>query len=936
VKRDSGQRLPRSFTFGPFVLIPERQLLLKEGTPVRIGSRALEILTALVERAGEVVTKRELFSRVWPETIVEDGNLKVNVAALRRSLDEESGTTRYIVAVSGRGYRFVIPVQAFDSMDPSFTSTAATTRHYKLPPSIARIIGRTAAILAIRRALGDSRLVSIVGAGGIGKTTVAVAAAREVEDAGLATVAFIDLSRVASEEFVPASLLAALGIHSGSQDSLQAVVSILARRKTLLLFDTCEHVLNAVARICNVLLSSTPDVRILATSRQVLGAHGERVEWLAPLEVPPAEHSFTAQELLQYSAPSLLEHRAFEKTAYRLTDADAPAVAEICRRLDGAPLAIELVASRLAGRSANVVLHELEDRFRTLRRDSPGGPLRQQTLLATLEWSYALLTESEATVFRAISIFAGSFDIESVLGIIARHDLGPIVTSDAIAGLCAKSMLSVNQRAGEQRYCLLDSARAFAATLLDDQAELATVSASHARLQLDTLTRSGMDRATVVEHVEDLRKALSWAFSSAGDSLLGVKLVAAGLSLWNELSLGEESRRNCERALAEYARIGCTDQSLKLTLMVGLAALNTYLSKQPEQAIALYETAIQLARQIGDAAVECRALGALATYQLLPADDKGAWRTITAMRKAAIRAKDRFAYWEQELLRASCETHRSAYPAAGSRLERLRAEMRNHVGNGMLPFQTRQEIRIDSLGGVIHWLAGRPGEGLRLAQTAAREAIGSGHGLTLIYTLAVGVLFTVTECHEYEIAASYAQVLNDTVYRDGMAAWIPITNVFTETVATLSGTRNDPERLRAAFDDLRNGMFPHGLSKYSLLAKALIAIGQPRDAARIVDYVLDTFDQRSYVPEFLRIRAATQRALGRHDDAEQTLRKSLRLNTFGPSFRLRAATDLAGLLRDRGDCAQARQLLGPIYNLFTEGFDTGDLRNARGLLEKLA
>src|SRR5262249_11938932 len=272
--------------------------------------------------------------------------------------------------------------------------------------------------------------------------------------------------------------------------------------------------------------------------------------WLGPLEVPPPDHADTAEDVLRYSAIQLLAARTLEKTGYRIIDTDARALASICRRLDGAPLAIELVSPRLAGRSAAAVLQELDDRFRNLRRDTPGGPLRHQTLLITLEWSYALLTRNEATVLRAISHFAGAFDTDSAHRLVAHDGFAPIDTFAAIGGLRAKSMLSVDQTFGELRYRLLDSTRAFAGGLLESHGELPAVAARHARLQLDVLSRAGADHATMPAHrwhatyasqVDDLRKALDWSLHQSNDYRVGIELAAAGLPLWRELSLAVES-----------------------------------------------------------------------------------------------------------------------------------------------------------------------------------------------------------------------------------------------------------------------------------------------------------------------------------------------------------------------------------------------------------
>src|SRR5262245_41169387 len=656
--------------FGAFRLYPRHRKLFFGTEERHIGGRPMDVLLALARDKGKLVTKEKLFEAAWPNVHVHEDNLKVTVASLRRALRECSSSHEYITTVVGRGYWLrgdVEPQDSWDDLDqPVVTSPL---------PELGTVIGRDAAIAELRETLAQNRLTTVVGSGGIGKTTVAVAVAQLFEDEGGGAVTFVDLARVASQEFVASSLAAALGIRSASTDSLQAVVSILARRKALLLLDTCEHVLNAVTHICDVLLAKTSEVRILATSRQVLRARHEKVVWLAPLEVPPPEHTDTAQDVLRYSAPQLLAARAFEKTGYRVEDRDARAIAAICRRLDGAPLALELVSSRLARRNAEIALKELDERFRTLRRESPSDPLRHQTLLVTLEWSYALLTRDEAAVLRAISIFAGSFDVDSVLRVVAHLGLASSDTFDAIAGLRAKSMLSVDQTSGELRYRFSDCTRAFAGGLLDSHGELNAVSASHAHLQLEILTRAGAEHATIPARnwhatyggqADDLRKALDWTLHRSNDTMLGIQLAAAGLSLWRELSLAEESHTNCQRALAELDRIRCTDTTLKLKLIVGMATSdttlklklivgmatsNTYLSADPKETITLLEAAISLARKTGDASAECGALGALAAYKLLPGNQSaGAEKTLQAMRQAALRANDRSALWEQEQL----------------------------------------------------------------------------------------------------------------------------------------------------------------------------------------------------------------------------------------------------------------------------------------------
>lgn len=685
--------------FSAFRLYPRLRKLYCGPEEVQLGGRAMDLLICLASKPGALATRDELVAAAWPSLFVHESNLKVTIASLRRALRECCPSDDSINTVIGRGYwlRTEVLPQTAEVTEPSSAASAPL-------PELGTIIGRDATIAELRETLERHRLTTIVGAGGMGKTTVAVAAAQLFADAGLGAVAFVDLARVASAEFVTSSLAAALGVSSAGGDRLLGVVSILTRRKMLLLLDTCEHVLAEVARICDVLLAGTRDVRILATSRQVLGVPGEELLWLAPLEVPPSDVG-GAEDVLRYSAAQLLVARANEKSGYVLNDEDARPIGEICRRLDGAPLALELISSRLVARNTGAILQKLDDRFRNLRRLSPGGPLRQQTLLATLEWSYSLLEAHEASVLRAISIFAGQFAAEDAERVLAHLRPGPNHTQETLARLCDKSMLSVDGAAGPVRYRLLDSTRAFASDLLDAHGEVMPVSANHARLQLETLTcadaaltaRSARER--LVDHTgraDDLRKALEWALHRSNEPLLGIELAAAGLPLWHELSLGEECRRHCQTALAELDRLGCNDSALKLRLVVGLASTNTFLSADPEATMALFETAIRLARETGDAVAECRALGALAMYEILPGREGAVTELLDQMSEAAARSNDRRAVWEHEQLRAEWELNCCEFPASLRRLERLRAELRDEVAGSAPRFQIDQRTNIET------------------------------------------------------------------------------------------------------------------------------------------------------------------------------------------------------------------------------------------------
>ena len=335
--------------FGPFRLFPKRQLLLDGEKPLRIGARALDLLKVLVEQPGAVVSKEELVSRVWPNIFVEEGNLRVHMTALRRALGDGQAGNRYVLTVPGRGYCFVAPVSQEDSpQTPEPQQAPLHEPANNLPVSLKRMVGRSAVVATLVAQLPERRFITIVGSGGIGKTTVALAAADELSASYRDGARFVDLAPIADANLVSSTLASALGVAIRSESSLPGLSAFLKDKRMLLVLDSCERAIDTVAALAEEVHNRAPGVHILATSREPLRAQGEWVQRLQPLDAPPTSSGLTAEEAMTHSAVQLFVERATAiADDFHLTDADAPVVADICRRLDGIALAIELAAGRI-------------------------------------------------------------------------------------------------------------------------------------------------------------------------------------------------------------------------------------------------------------------------------------------------------------------------------------------------------------------------------------------------------------------------------------------------------------------------------------------------------------------------------------------------------------------------------------------------------------
>lgn len=469
----------RCYLFGPFALLPAQHVLLKGEETLRIGKRAFAILAALVERAGNLVTKKELMAIAWPRRVVEDGNLKVTVASLRRALGESRPGDRYLENVPGQGYRFIAPVMCTEAL--SMARRARGLRARNLPCSSTRMIGRAELVASLATALPRRRLLSIVGPGGIGKTTVALAVAEALADQCEHSACFVDLASVADARFVPMAMARALGVTIHSENAVPALVTALRDRRLLLVMDNCEHVLPTAAALIDEILAVASGVLVLATTREPLRIPGETLHRLAPLATPPVTAGLTAAEALSFSAVELFVERASACLAgFRLSDCEAPVVADICRKLEGIALAIELAATRVDTFTLQELSRLLDNPLRVLNLEQRCAPIRHRSLAAALDWSHALLADHERRVLRRLSVFPGSFTLTSAHAV-GGDDCDVVA---AVEGLVAKSLLSADVDGAVVQYRLLNTTRAYASRKLLESDEWSDVGPTLQKLSL--------------------------------------------------------------------------------------------------------------------------------------------------------------------------------------------------------------------------------------------------------------------------------------------------------------------------------------------------------------------------------------------------------------------------------------------------------------------
>jgi len=558
VKTQAAPTLVRRF--GRFELRPQQRLLLADGVPVALGARAFDLLEAFVDRPGALITKDDLLATVWRGVVVEENNLQVQVSTLRKILGSDA-----LATIPGRGYRFNLAVVSEGDDAHALggagvaTPVVAEARESpgprtNLPSRLAMLYGRVDDVAAVVGLLRQHSVVTITGSGGIGKTRVAQAAARqmltECADRYRDGVWWIELAALADGALVPSAIAQTLELSiAGQRPTPSSLRSELAARHALLVLDNCEHLAESVALLVDAVAADAPALSVLITSQETLRASDEHVYRLGGLAIAETDDLESAAHS---GAVELFAARAqAADPRFTLGAVNLPAVIEICRRLDGIPLAIELAAARLPLLGVEGLRTRLHERFNVLTGGARVVLRRHQTLRATLEWSHALLTPDEQTVFRRLGVFAGGFTLEAAQRVASDDRIDPWTALDHLGALVDKSLVLAE---GDPipRYRMLETTRAYALERLAEAGEMQASLRRHAEALvalLEPLERHewfwrGSVEPVAKAELDNLRAALEWT-DRAGEGPLAVALAGLSYSVWWSSSLMAEGLARC-------------------------------------------------------------------------------------------------------------------------------------------------------------------------------------------------------------------------------------------------------------------------------------------------------------------------------------------------------------------------------------------------------
>ncbi|MER9585806.1 winged helix-turn-helix domain-containing protein [Mesorhizobium sp. M0276] len=854
-----------ALSFGLFTLVPAERLLLLGDQKLRIGSRALEILIVLASRAGEVISKDELVSLVWRNTFVEENNLRVHIASLRKILGENSNAPQYISNIPGRGYSFVAAV-SHKTSPVSLNGRPAVGGKLPVPRLANRIFGREATLDLLERQLPEQRLLTLVGPGGIGKTTVAIALADRLRDYYPGGIAFVDLAGITNGALLTAFIATKAGCVLTSSDPLAELARQLSHRSVLLVLDCCEHMIDEVAVVAEALIAETQQLTILATSREPLRIQAEWVLRLPPLDCPGTNEALDGPAALRFPAVQLFVERVSASVGgYVLSDREAPVVGEICRRLDGIVLAIELAAGRVDTFGIAGVAESLRNNFDILTRGRRTALPRHQTLRATLDWSYSLLSSTQQFVLAQLSLFNQEFTFEAARAVVSGE--GAIDVEGSIVELVSKSLVVADRSAHPVRYRLLDMTRAYAAEKLSISGlgdEASHRHASHYRTLFDDAARQWQVAQEAVSlefysrDLGNLRAALDWCFSPAGESAMGVAMTVAAIPFWYQLSLVDECLSRVQQALDWLERQPEPDARslMRLHAALGFPHMRA-ISGRPSGAEA-WTRALEIARKVDDVDFQLRALWALWVDRTNSGESRAGLEMAEAFRVLSERSSDAADRLIGERMKARSLHLLGDQAGAEDRVQRMLAAYEAPANGAHLArFQYEQRITARITLARVLWLRGKTEEALREIDDMVETALAAGHNLTICHALSDAACPVSLMAGDLPRAERYTEMLHRRTRDHALDVWHSYAECFEGDILIRTGEAATGVTLvREALDRLGSaGFYLYHTVFQSTLASGLTLLGQEPEAMALLDGALSRCEHSGeawYCPELLR------------------------------------------------------------------------------------
>jgi predicted ATPase/DNA-binding winged helix-turn-helix (wHTH) protein len=918
-----------AWSFGNFTLLADRRLLMAGGAPVRLGGRALDILIALVEYAGQFVTRDELIARIWGERVVEEINLRVQVAAVRRVLGDEGGEhPQFILNVPARGYCFVAPVTRSGEVlaPPSDERKAMVLR-----TPLTTLVGREQSVAELGKQLLNCRSVTVVGTGGIGKSASAVRVAAEAAPRYRDGVCHVDLCGIADGRIATTRIAEAIGMSSGRQQGDDSLVSALHESHLLLLLDGCEGVVDMVAMLAQEILAEAPGVDLLATSREPLRIPGEQVHRLGPLAIPSTGTLSTLESVLEFSSVQLFSERAYAASGnFDPTSVDAGLMMDICRRLDGVPLAIELAAHRVEHLGLAGILAQLDDGFDILVDERRADEPHQQSLGASFDWSFANLTSDERCVLCRLSAFAGDFSLASGAHL-ASFAVDDGHVRELIGQLANKSLVSVDTGARGVRYRLLGATRAYARVQLRARDDHEATLRRHAELTVGLVEAADSDLASqssqnwLLRHsaaLEDVRSALAWLSTRRDEAALHMRLLAASSRLWYQLSAVAEYCNLASGVLGSLSSTVADSDRIQVYFGVGRARLHVH--GRDAESFAAFDRAFAMAERLGDHQDHLMALWGLWLDHCLSGryadalDLAGRYeRLATSAATGPGVAGDRM------LLVSFLNTGRHA--DARARGERALASifLMPVTGAGARPQLEQGAIARAHLARVL-WLQGLPDSALAMAREAVDLARQSMHDITNCLCLH-GLCVIASWTGQRNEARDAAHALSVLAAKHRLGLWAAWARFHENAMAFADGEPMPP--------DWREPRC--GIPQLELMATYSADLLEPEIVLRA-----EEGNAAWCEPEVLRARgchaARLETEQGKHQALALFGRALLLARAQGAlAWELRVATSIAAISDQPEESWMAIDLLTKTLDRFTEGSTTPDIRHARDLLARL-